>query len=426
MNDAFPEPIFAAFVAFDWADQEHAGALTLTHGGKVEAFSLKQTPEAIDEWAAALRTRCGGQPVAVALEQSKGALIYALLKYEFLVLYPINPKQLARFREVLGSSGAKDDPTDASLLLELLLKHREHLRPWRPDDATTRLLGQLAEDRRALIADRTQLTNRLKSRLKQYFPLALEVLGELDTELAARFLLRWNSLEELQREDPQEVAAFYRVMHCHHPHLIEERLKKIAQAVPLVNDSAIIASGKRLVEAVAAQLLALVEPLKQYELQISALMAQHSDAKIFQSFPGAGDALAPRLLTAFGTDRARIETADQMQCLSGIAPVTVRSGKSCHVHRRWACNKYLRQTFHEFALHSLPRSVWAKAYYDMLRARGSHHHAAVRALAFKWIRILHRCWKTRTLYNEILYLQQLQKKNSPILKFIAENSRKSK
>ena len=74
MNESFPEPLFAAFVAFDWADQEHAGALTLAPGGKVEAFSLKQTPEALDEWAAALRARCGGQPVAVALEQSKGAL----------------------------------------------------------------------------------------------------------------------------------------------------------------------------------------------------------------------------------------------------------------------------------------------------------------------------------------------------------------
>jgi transposase len=426
MNDVLQEPLFAAFVAFDWADQEHAGALCPATSCKVEAFQLKQTPEALDEWAAALRTRFGGQPVAVALEQSKGALIYALMKYEFLVLYPVNPQQLACFREAMGSSGAKDDPTDAAWLLELLVKHRDRLHPWRPDDATTRLLAQLAEDRRALIDVRTRLSNAVKSRLKQYFPLALEVLGELDTELAARFLLRWSSLEELQREEPQEIAAFYRQMHCNHPRLIEERLKKIAPAVPLVNDTAIITSGQLLIRTLAAQLLALVDPLKQYEVQVSEIMKQHPDAGIFQSFPGAGDALAPRLLVAFGSDRARIESPDQMQCLSGIAPVTVQSGKSCHVHRRWACNKYLRQTFHEFALHSLPRSVWAKAYYDMVRARGMHHQAAVRALAFKWIRILHRCWKTRTKYNEILYLQQLQKKNSPILKFIAENSQKSK
>ena len=419
-QDPADEPEFAAFVAFDWADKKHAGALC-DGGGKVETFELEQSPQPIDDWAAAIRKRFHGKPVAVCLEQSKGALIYALMKYDFLVLYPINPKQLARFREAMGSSGAKDDPRDAALLLELLMKHRDHLHRWQPSDAVTRLIGQLAEDRRTLVKHRTRLTNALKSRLKQYFPLALEVLGELDCELAAQFLLRWNSLEQLQAEDPDEVADFYRTLHCNHPRLIDERLEKIAAATPLVTDTAIITSGQMLVRGLTAQLLALIEPLKQYDLQLAELMKQHADADIFKSFPGAGPALAPRLLAAFGSDRQRLDSADQMQCLSGIAPVTVQSGKSRHVHRRWACNKFLRQTFHEFASHSLKQRSWAKAYYDMLRARGRKHQAAVRALAFKWIRILHRCWKTHTLYNEVHYFEQLRKKQSPILKFMADN-----
>ena len=89
------------------------------------------------------------------------------------------------------------------------------------------------------------------------------------------------------------------------------------------------------------------------------------------------------------------------------------------VRRRWACNKFLRQTFHEFALHSIRQSAWAKAYYNMMcKQRGLKHHAAVRALAFKWIRILYRCWKTRTPYNEDRYYAQLYKKQSPLLKFL--------
>lgn len=411
-------PDYAAFVAFDWADEKHAGALCPA-GGKVETFELEQSPQPIDAWAAALRKRFGGRPIAVGLEQAKGALIYALMKYDIFVLYPINPKQLKRFREAMAPSGAKDDPGDAAFLLELLIKHRDRLRAWRPDDASTRLIRQLAEDRRALIGQRTRLSNALKSRLKQYFPLALEVLGELDTELACRFLLRWNSLAQLQQEDPQQVAGFYRLLHCHHPKLIDERLEKIAQATPLVTDAAIVTSGQMLVLGLAAQLLALIEPLKQYDLKLAQLMQQHPDAAVFKSLPGAGDALAPRLLAAFGSDRQRLSHADDLQCLSGIAPVTVQSGKTRHVHRRWACNKFLRQTFHEFALHSLPQSAWAKAYYDMLRHdRGLKHHAAVRSLAFKWIRILYRCWKTRTLYNEAKYFQSLYQRQSPLLKFM--------
>lgn len=412
---------YAASIAFDWADQKHAGAIC-PNGGKVEAFELEQSSQSIDNWAAQLRQRFGGRPIAVALEQSKGALIYALMKYDFFVLYPVNPKQLKRFRDAMVPSGAKDDPSDAALLLELLTKHRDRLRAWRPDDPATRLIGQLAEDRRGLIGQRTRLSNALKARLKQYFPLALEVFGELDTELACRFLLRWNSLEQLQQEDPQQIGDFYRTMHCYHPKLIEKRLEKIAQAMPLVTDSAIVTSGQMLVQSLAAQLLALIEPLKQYDLKLAELMEQHSDAAIFQSLPGAGDTLAPRLLAAFGSDRQRLSTSDDMQCLSGIAPVTVQSGKTKHIHRRWACNKFLRQTFHEFALHSLRKSAWAKAYYDMMcEDRGLKHHAAVRALAFKWIRILYRCWKNRTLYNEAHYFQSLYQRQSPLLKFMGSH-----
>ena len=382
---------FAALAAFDWADRKHAGALQFP-GGEVEAFELDQTPAAIDAWALALRERFGGRPIAVALEQSKGALLYALLKYDFLVLYPVNPKQLARFREAMVPSGAKDDPSDARLLLELLATHRDRLRPWRPDDATTRLIRQLAEDRRALVDRRTRLVNGLKSRLKEYFPLALEVLGELDSELACQLLLRWGSLEELQQEDPQAVAAFYAQQHCFRPKLIQERLQKIAQATPLVTDPAIIESGRMCIRGLATELLSLMEPLRQYDRRLAELMRQHPDGGLFDSFPGAGPALAPRLVAAFGADRDRLASADQMQALSGIAPVAIKSGKTQHqVRRRWACNKFLRQTFHEFAWHSVRHSPWAKAYYDMMRHRGLKRPAAIRALAFKWIRILYHC-----------------------------------
>lgn len=411
---------FAALVAFDWADQKHTGSIR-TPDGKASSFELEQSPAPIELWASKLRERFAGQPIAVCLEQSKGALIYALMKYDFIVLYPINPKQLKRFRDAIYPSGSKNDPCDSDLLLELLSKHRDRLHAWQPDDATTRLLGQFCQDRRNLVEQRTRLTNALKSRLKQYFPLALQVLGELDCELACQFLMRWSSLASLQQEEPEQVASFYRTMHCHNPKLIEQRLELISAATPLVTDEAIITSGAMFTQTSAAQLLSLVTCLKQYELKIAEIMKRHPDAEIFKSFPGAGAALAPRLLAAFGTNRERLDSADEMQRLSGIAPVTIKSGKSHHVHRRWACNKYLRQTFHEYALHSLGQSAWAKAYYDMMCSRGANHHAAIRALAFKWIRIIQRCWKTRTRYDEAKYFKTLYEKGSPILAFMAKS-----
>lgn len=414
---------FAAFVGIDWADQNHVGACCPADAQhQIETFELAQTPESIDAWARELRQRFGDRPIAVCLEQSKGALIYALMKYDCFVLYPVNPKQLKRFRDAMEPSGAKDDPTDAELVLEMLLKHRDRLHPWQPDDEQTRLIGILVEDRRQLVDQRTRHSNALKSRLKQYFPLALEVLGELHTPLACQFLLRWSTFQQLTGEEPEVIADFYRAQHCYRSPLIAARLEKIALAQPLTTDKAIVEAGRLLVCSLAAQLLSLHESIQQYDLQLAQLMERHPDASIFDSFPGAGDALAPRLLAAFGTDRQRFDQAAQMQQISGIAPVTVRSGKMLHHSRRRACNRFLRQTFHEFANHSLAHSSWAKAYYDMMRAKGLKHHAAVRALAFKWIRILYRCWKKHTHYNEIHYYQQLVKQGSPIIQFIGSSS----
>ena len=144
------------------------------------------------------------------------------------------------------------------------------------------------------------------------------------------------------------------------------------------------------------------------------MFAAHPDQAIFTSFPGAGAALAPRLLAAWGTDRQRYESAQDMECLSGAAPVTNQSGKKCWVHWRLACPKFLRQTFHEFAGQSILWSPWARAYYQQMRQRGLDHHPAVRSLAFKWIRILYRCWKDHTLYDEAHYQKALERRGSPL------------
>ena len=107
------EPEYAAFVALDWADREHAWALEVAGNGKREHGKLKHTPEAINTWAVELATRFGGRPIAVGLEQARGALIYALQKYAHLVMYPIHPSTSSAYRTAMFPSGGKDDPVDA-------------------------------------------------------------------------------------------------------------------------------------------------------------------------------------------------------------------------------------------------------------------------------------------------------------------------
>ena len=105
--------------------------------------------------------------------------------------------------------------------------------------------------------------------------------------------------------------------------------------------------------------------------------------------------MAPRLLAAMGIQRERYSSAQELQAFSGIAPVMEQSGKSKSVHSRWRCPKFLRQSFHEWAGHSIRFCPWARAFYQQQRTRGKRHHAATRSLAFKWMRILFRCWQDR-------------------------------
>ncbi|HWB11657.1 MAG TPA: transposase [Pirellulales bacterium] len=162
----------AAYVGLDWEEEAHSVCLLLADGGAAEEYELKNDPEVIAVWVAGLRQRFGGQPVAVCLEQWRGALIYVLMQYEFLVLYPINPKQLSDCRTALYPSGAKSDPNDAELLARFLREQRDKLRAWHPEDAITRGLRLMSEQRRKWVQDRVVQTNALRQRLKDGYRLA--------------------------------------------------------------------------------------------------------------------------------------------------------------------------------------------------------------------------------------------------------------
>src|SRR6266513_1676921 len=178
--------------------------------GAREQTIVKHTPAALQAWALSLRQRFGGQPLAVCLEQSRGPLIYALLKYDFFVLYPINPATLAKYRQAFSTARGKDDPTDADYLLDLLEYHRDRLRPWHPDDEKTRTLGLLVEQRRRLTSDRTRISNRLTALLKGYFPQVLDWFDDIRTRLFCDFLERWPQLSALPRVRPATLNQFFR------------------------------------------------------------------------------------------------------------------------------------------------------------------------------------------------------------------------
>ena len=209
LSSNIAEPEWAAFVAIDWADQKHYWKLVAAGSQKQEQGELDNTPEAVAVWAADLNERFGGQPIAVCLEQSRGSLVYMLLKFPQLALFPVHPKMAASMREAFHPSGSKGDPSDTAVLLTILLCHRDRLRRLKPDTAETRLLQSLAEQRRLMVNDKTRQSNRLTACLKLYFPQILKWFDDVTSPLVGALLKQWPSLQELQRAHEGTLRRFF-------------------------------------------------------------------------------------------------------------------------------------------------------------------------------------------------------------------------
>jgi len=400
---------FAAWIGLDWADQKHFWSMRTTDG-KIQRGQLDNKPETVEVWASELAQRFGGRPVALALEQARGAVVGMLSKYAHLVLFPVHPTTMANYRKTFSPSGAKSDSKDGDLILDLLIKHPEQIRSLRPDTVETRKLKFLTEERRKLVNLHTSQLQCLINWLKQVFPQILYWFDDPSTPLVEDLLSRWPTLPQLQKASPKTLLKFLHQHNCRSEERNQQRLAEFRQAVPAADDPALLAAGILCIQNSVRWLSQMRTAIKVFDRQIAETFQAHPDRAIVESFPGAGPALEPRLIAAVGTQRDRFDSANSLACFTGIAPVEESSGNSCWTHWRRACPKFVRQTFHEWANCSIRTCSWARAYYDQLRARGKSHHAAIRALAYKWIRIFFRCWRDREPYSEQRYLESLQRR----------------
>jgi len=200
----------------------------------------------------------------------------------------------------------------------------------------------------------------------------------------------------------------------------EQRFKDIKAARALTEDAGVIEPNQIMIEVLNPQLKCFIDAIERLDKEIKQRYKKQNDRKIFDSFPGAGPQLAPRLFVAFGLNRERYQTASEVQKYAGVAPVIERSGQKKWTHWRYSCPTFLRQTFVEWAGQSVRYSFWARAYYEQQKNKGKSHNMIIRSLAFKWIRIMFTCWKTNTPYDESKYLKALKKQGSPLLKFAVE------
>ena len=403
----------AAWLGWDWADQHHDLFLE-TAEGKTERIKLSHQPDRLHGWLKEMGQRFGNHKVVLAIEACQSALLPIFLQYGFLELYLINPKSLARFREVVRPSGSKSDDLDCRLACQLVKAHRSLLRELVVEDPVTRELDLLVGYRRDLVEQRSALANRLKTVLKVYFPLAVEMLqDDTTTALAADFVKKFPTLRALQQTAKHEIRKFFKGHGCRLTKGLEERLGSVAPSVAVTDDAAWNNPHSFMSCAVGEQLKAVISRVTQIEERIVILAQQHPNYALAQSLPAAAEVLEPRIMAALGTRTEAYPAAQQLAVRDGVAPRRIQSGNSCLTVRRLAKPQFEHQTWIEYAKSSVLTCAWARAFVEAKIKAGKRYFTAIRALAFKWIRIIHACWQKGTTYNEAIYLAALKKSGSP-------------
>jgi transposase len=401
-----------AWIGLDWGDQTHSFALQ-ERGGQIETGTLEHSAENLHRWLKELEQRFGGRAIRLGIETSRGAVIAALLQYPWLEIYPLNPLTSARYRSAFKPSGAKDDLPDALVCLELVRDHSAKLRPLRAQDPQTLKLAGLVEVRRDMVDRRTTLLNQLTSLLKSYYPQALSLLENLNTPMAVAFLRRWPELISLKAAKTATLKNFFYRHNVRSEELVKKRLALIVQAVALTTQEARLSVAVLQLRQLLDQLEVFQKHVPRLDAEIKSAFAAHPEAHLFRDLPGAGPQLAPRLCVAFGTDRLAYPDPASLQKYAGLAPVREKSGHQLWTHWRWNAPTFLRQSFVEWAGQTVRYCEWASVYYQRMLKKGKKHAIIIRALAFKWIRVLWKCWQERTAYDESRYLKQLIHRKSP-------------
>ena len=392
------------YLGVDWADAFHKVWVSNPQGNKVADMKVDETVEGRSEFGRWLNERKAEDiELWAAIEKPHGRIVDFLLDHG-VVVYPINPKALDRARDRFRMSQSKSDPFDAYVLAEFLRTDHPHLRALQPHSEQAQELKMLTRDGQRLGRHKARLLNQIRVTLKEYYPRPLEVFSDLETKIALDFLEQYptpRALSDLNRRRWNRFAK--REHHLSEQHCKElwEKLSKPQMSIP----EHVVRAKARLLGVLVAQLKALLPAVKSYEEKIEDFFASLPAAKLTQTLPGAKSGTTlPMLWAELGDAKNRWQSWQHLQAEAGTVPVTQKSGKSCAVQFRYACNKVLRYAAYWFSFNTLNRCEWAKNYYRNQRGRGHSHHHALRALGAKWLKILFVMWRDDKPYDENYHL----------------------
>jgi transposase len=390
-------------VGDDWAEDHHDVEVQDETGRRLARARLPEGVAGVARLHALIGEHLAGEAdpgqVAIGIETDRGPWVQALVAAGYTV-YAINPRQVARYRERHGSSGAKSDAGDAHTMADMMRTDRHQLRAVAGDSEQAQAVKVVARAHQTLIWERHRHMLRLRTALREYFPAALEAFDGLTAPDVLELLAKASDPGSAARLSRSQIAAALKRARRRQ---VDDKAAAIQAALRtghLTQPPAVAAAYAATVRSLASMITAFNAEVATMEEQVTACFGQARDAEIYLSQPGLGQILAARALGEFGDDEHRYASARNRKNYAGSSPITRASGKRKTVLARYIHNNRLVDALHQQAFCALTASPGARAYYDELRRRGHGHHAALRQLSNRLVGILHGCLKTGTTYDE--------------------------
>jgi transposase len=384
----------------DWAEAHHDVALVDEAGTRVAKLRIDTGATGFGELMALLAEHADGPgAVPLAIETDKGLLV-AALQAAGVVVYPINPRAVARYRERHGQAGGKSDPGDAIVLADILRTDRAQHRPLPQLSEASLAVKAIARQHQEAIWARQAVVNRLRSLLVEFYPNALAAFPNLTHKAALEVLGAAPTPASGAKLTTRRVVALLRRSgRGDRPGLAEHILTELHRPALRQPDRVEGVLGHAVVTLVAT-VKVMQTGIAELEAAMTAEYDQHPDAAILSPAPGVGPILAARVLGELGDDRARFPEATNLRCFAGTAPITKASGRTKIVRTRHIRNRRLADACHWWAFAAITKSPGARAHYDRRRAVGDTHNAALRHLANKLLGRLWWCWQNHQPWDD--------------------------
>lgn len=405
-------PSVRIIVGIDWGSVEHHACALDPEGQVLRQHKFPHSGEglgALTDWLAELS---GGslEAVRVAIEIPHGPIIETLLERGCQV-FSINPKQLDRFRDRFSPAGAKDDRRDARVLADALRSDPHCFRSLRLERPLVLKLREWSRIHDEITRETHQEVNRLRTQLQRYYPQFLN----LSEDLTSQWVL------DLWRTFPSPASAAPRTSEAKIARILKKhrvRRLKTPDVLAILRSRALsVAPGAD--EAAIDHISLIVERLEllnrqrhQCRNQLDNLVAGHGtadsdsedhkreqhDVEILQSLPGVGRVVLATLL-AEAPQAVRSRDYQALRALSGLAPVTVQSGKSKRVIRRRAFHTRIARALYHWARVAMQRDPKFRDLYRKSRQYGSTHGRALRGIGDRLLATACSMLRHGTLYD---------------------------